>query len=439
MIATARGVPRRRLVLARSGCSRGRSAALRRAAAGATAPRAARQRDIRGARRARPRLRRHPRRAVRPGRRGAAPRVRPGAAGSLRRAERHRPLVAHPARSREPRARRRILRRGRTRDPLDRGLDRRDRRTTPSPGSTSAAPTPPACSGACCATRSSPRRATASSIKQALERAIALDPDLDDAYFGIGMYKYYADVAPAAAKVPALPADAAGRRPQGRARADAPRAQPRTPAAGRGRLPAAHPLSLVRAADAAGAASCSTRCTIGIPPIRSSSRRSPTSRIATSTTSPPASRPGGALLAAAREQRVNAAGAERSAGPARDRPAARGAAPDRRRDRDAAGGDCAAADALRTRSLPLAYLRARRGARPARRPAPRRSRPIAPRIAAAPAPDPHDVRTRGRPAPAARARSRTRGGVSAVARGLAAARAERPSGGRRPRSSARWR
>jgi Tetratricopeptide repeat len=38
-------------------------------------------------------------------------------------------------------------------------------------------------------------------IKQALERAIALDPDLDDAYFGIGLYKYYADVAPAAAKV----------------------------------------------------------------------------------------------------------------------------------------------------------------------------------------------------------------------------------------------
>ena len=38
-------------------------------------------------------------------------------------------------------------------------------------------------------------------IKQALERAIALDPGLDDAYFGIGMYQYYADVAPAAAKV----------------------------------------------------------------------------------------------------------------------------------------------------------------------------------------------------------------------------------------------
>jgi tetratricopeptide (TPR) repeat protein len=38
-------------------------------------------------------------------------------------------------------------------------------------------------------------------IKTALERAIALDPDLDDAYFGVGMYQYYADVAPATAKI----------------------------------------------------------------------------------------------------------------------------------------------------------------------------------------------------------------------------------------------
>jgi len=38
-------------------------------------------------------------------------------------------------------------------------------------------------------------------IKQALDRAVALDPDLNDAYFGLGLYEYYADVAPAAAKV----------------------------------------------------------------------------------------------------------------------------------------------------------------------------------------------------------------------------------------------
>src|SRR6185437_6365450 len=37
-------------------------------------------------------------------------------------------------------------------------------------------------------------------IREALERALALDPSLSDAYFGIGLYHYYADVAPAAAK-----------------------------------------------------------------------------------------------------------------------------------------------------------------------------------------------------------------------------------------------
>ena len=37
-------------------------------------------------------------------------------------------------------------------------------------------------------------------IKEALEQALELDPELADAHFGIGMYKYYADVAPAAAR-----------------------------------------------------------------------------------------------------------------------------------------------------------------------------------------------------------------------------------------------
>ena len=38
-------------------------------------------------------------------------------------------------------------------------------------------------------------------IKDALERALVLDPGLDDAYFGIGLYRYYADVAPTVAKI----------------------------------------------------------------------------------------------------------------------------------------------------------------------------------------------------------------------------------------------
>jgi tetratricopeptide (TPR) repeat protein len=38
-------------------------------------------------------------------------------------------------------------------------------------------------------------------ILEALERALELDPALDDAYFAMGMYKYYAGVAPAAARM----------------------------------------------------------------------------------------------------------------------------------------------------------------------------------------------------------------------------------------------
>jgi tetratricopeptide (TPR) repeat protein len=38
-------------------------------------------------------------------------------------------------------------------------------------------------------------------IKTALEQALALDPSLQDAYFGIGLYRYYADVAPAALRM----------------------------------------------------------------------------------------------------------------------------------------------------------------------------------------------------------------------------------------------
>ncbi len=38
-------------------------------------------------------------------------------------------------------------------------------------------------------------------IKASLEQALLLDPNLTDAYFGIGLYHYYADVAPVAAKV----------------------------------------------------------------------------------------------------------------------------------------------------------------------------------------------------------------------------------------------
>ena len=38
-------------------------------------------------------------------------------------------------------------------------------------------------------------------IKNALEKALSLDPDMQDANFGIGMYEYYADIAPAVLKL----------------------------------------------------------------------------------------------------------------------------------------------------------------------------------------------------------------------------------------------
>jgi hypothetical protein len=38
-------------------------------------------------------------------------------------------------------------------------------------------------------------------IKEALERALALDPSMHDAQFGLGLYRYYADVAPSAFKL----------------------------------------------------------------------------------------------------------------------------------------------------------------------------------------------------------------------------------------------
>jgi hypothetical protein len=41
----------------------------------------------------------------------------------------------------------------------------------------------------------------AGKIKDTLERALRLDPSLEDAYLGVGLYHYYADVAPAYARL----------------------------------------------------------------------------------------------------------------------------------------------------------------------------------------------------------------------------------------------
>ena len=100
-------------------------------------------------------------------------------------------------------------------------------------------------------------RAQRQSHRVALERTVALDPELHDAYFGIGMYHYWADVAPVAAKLlRVLLLLPGGDREKGlREMLRGPRAG--RPARRRSRLPAALAVSLVRArAGARAASSC---------------------------------------------------------------------------------------------------------------------------------------------------------------------------------------
>ena len=172
-------------------------------------------------------------------------------------------------------------------------------------------------------------------IKLALERAIALDPGLEDAYFGLGMYRYYADVAPAAARflrflllLPGgdrkegleqmLRARNRGRLLQGEAdyqlhivylwyERQTPRAMQLLHAL-HDRYPA-NPLFLAQIAD-----------------IEDRYQHDVTASLATWRR----------LLTAAREQRAQRARAERGAGAARHRPPARSALPDRLRHRHAA-------------------------------------------------------------------------------------------------------
>ena len=352
--------------------------------------------------------------------------------------ERDRALVAHPARSREPRARRRVLGRGRARDPDDRSVDRAQPAGRRRPGSTWAAPTRARVQWRVLRGEKLAAARDGKRIKQALERAIALEPGLDDAYFGIGHVQVLRRRRAGGGQDPAVPAAAARRRSRRRA-AQMLRAR------SRGRLLQGEAdyqlhdhLPLVRAAAAPRAWSCCTRCRHAYPAIRCSRRRSPTSRTPTSTTSPPASRPGARCWRPRASSASNNAGARRSAGPARRRAAARGAAPDRPRDRAAAGGDRALkpqdARSRRSRSpiCKLGEAHDRLGARAA---AVAAYSAVAARAAARSA-----RRARpGRRAPAARAGRDARRGLPPVARRLAAPRAATTCPARRPRSSDRSR
>ena len=147
-------------------------------------------------------------------------------------------------------------------------------RGAPRPGSTSPGRTRRSCSGGCLRGERLAAARDGNRIKEALERALALDPTLNDAYFGIGLYHYYADVAPARGEVPAV-APAAARR---RSRAGAPRDAARRAISGELLSGEAdyqlHLLvPLVRAAAARRRWSCSATSTRAIRTTRCSSQR----------------------------------------------------------------------------------------------------------------------------------------------------------------------
>ena len=97
-------------------------------------------------------------------------------------------------------------------------------------------------------------------IKESLERALALDPEMHDAEFGIGMYRYYADIAPAVFRfLRFLLLMPGGDRVDGLRQLE--RAATRgMPGPRRSALPDPRALSLVRKQVAAGAGDHPRRC-----------------------------------------------------------------------------------------------------------------------------------------------------------------------------------
>ena len=344
---------------------------------------------------ARARLRRHLRRPLR---RGAAPRWREavpaGAARGLPAARRRGALVADPARSAGHLARSPLPDARRSGDCRHRGVDDAGAGAGRGLVLPRRRATARACSGACCAGERLAAARDGKRIKEALERALALDPDLQDAYFGIGLYHYYADVAPAAAKMLRwlllLPG---GDREQGLER-DAARARARPAAARRSRLPAARPLSLVRERSRSGARAAPGPARA--PSAQSALRRrwSPRSRTATCTTRPRACAPGGRC--SPRRARVSVAEPGLAAiaarlghraparPPLRDRCGARAPARGHRRRASAPHG------ALARAHLQLGQALDRLGSRPEAVAAYRAA------IAAAPADDPLEIAERAR-------------------------------------------
>ena len=109
-------------------------------------------------------------------------------------------------------------------------------------------------------------------IKESLERALALDPEMHDAEFGIGMYRYYADIAPAVFRFLRFLLADARRRPRGRSAATRARGHARHPGPRRSALPDPRDLSLVREKVAAGDRDHPRRCSRATRGTRCSGR-----------------------------------------------------------------------------------------------------------------------------------------------------------------------
>ena len=111
-------------------------------------------------------------------------------------------------------------------------------------------------------------------IKESLERAVALDPSMHDARFGVGLYQYYADVAPRPSSCCAGCCSCRGRRMAG-LRDDGRGAHAGAAAAERGRLSAAPRLPVVRAARPNGRSPWCASCARATRTTPISSRSKP--------------------------------------------------------------------------------------------------------------------------------------------------------------------
>jgi hypothetical protein len=111
----------------------------------------------------------------------------------------------------------------------------------------------PGRSGACCAARTLAARARwQTRLKSNARSGASPRSQLQDAYFGIGLYHYYAAVAPTAAKI-AVAAAPAGREPGAGTQGDVAARGAGASCSKRGGLPTAPRVSVVREADAQGA------------------------------------------------------------------------------------------------------------------------------------------------------------------------------------------